>query len=208
MPTLLLLGNSNSLSLHTLIQAICLSTNSGQLKILIKFMSNSISLSMFLRDYFVHEWSSGVVQTFLSHVTILNWLNRSNISLCLWQGGLIIDNKHSCVMKKSPPVLKTGPQLSGVTDTVSMASYSCNLLVSSRPVETWPHQDTISSMIDWSCAINIHLKKFGGSYNIQLKLGRSDCIHMISHSEIFSLYCGRLWLQTRGFCAESPTETP
>ena len=37
-------------------------------------MSNSISLSMFLRDYFVREWSSGVVQTFLSHVNILNWL--------------------------------------------------------------------------------------------------------------------------------------
>lgn len=72
MPTLLPLGNSNSLSLYTLIQAICLSTNSGQLKILIKFMSNSISLSMFLRDYFVREWSSGVVQTFLSHVNILN----------------------------------------------------------------------------------------------------------------------------------------
>lgn len=97
---------------------------------------------------------------------------------------------HSYVLKKRPPVLKTGPQLSGVTDTVIMASHSHNLLVSSRPVETWSHQGAVSSMIDWSCAVNIHLTKFGGSLNIQLKLGRSDCRHMISHSEIFSLYCG------------------
>ena len=52
--TLLPLGDSNSLSLYTLTQAICPSTNSGQLKILIKFLSNSISLSLFFRDCFVH----------------------------------------------------------------------------------------------------------------------------------------------------------
>lgn len=52
--TLLPLGNSNSLSLYTLTQAICPSTNSGQLKILIRFLSNSISLSLYFRGYIVH----------------------------------------------------------------------------------------------------------------------------------------------------------
>lgn len=144
---------------------------------------------------------------FVSGQHIETTVNRPSISLCLWQEGLTIDNMHSCVLKKSPPVLKTGPQLSGVTDTVIMASYSCNLLVSSRRVETWLHQRTISNMIDWSCAINIHLTKFGGSHNIQLKLGRSGCKHMISHNEIFSLYCGRCSCKPEDSVL-SPTETP
>lgn len=131
------------------------------------------------------------MHTLLSHVRLVlrPTVNRPSISLCLWQGGLTID-KYIVMCWRRGHSPEAGPQLSGVTDTVIMASHSHNFLVSSRPVETWSHQGAVSSMIDWSCAVNIHLIKFGGSLNIQLKLGRSDCRHMISHSEIFSLYCG------------------